>query len=199
MTGIYKITSPSGKIYIGQAVNIEKRKKNYSKLRCKKQPRLYNSLLKYGFSEHIFEVIEECRVEDLNTRERHWQDFYDVLSEKGLNCKLTPTDEQKQEVSMETRKKQSDSHTGVPKGPATQEHREKIRQTRIGVPRLQETKEKISKARTGIPRKKDTVEKIRKALTGKSQNKIVCPYCSTEGGTSVMKRWHFEKCKEKVG
>jgi hypothetical protein len=100
MTGIYKITSPSEKVYIGQAVNIEKRKKNYSKLRCKKQPRLYNSLLKYGFSEHIFEVIEECSIEDLNTRERHWQDFYDVLGKSGLNCRLTGTEDKSGKLSQ---------------------------------------------------------------------------------------------------
>jgi len=71
MIGIYKITSPSGKIYIGQTMDVGKRKKSYEKLKCKGQPKLYNSLVKYGFSEHIFEIIEECEVADLNTRERH--------------------------------------------------------------------------------------------------------------------------------
>ena len=35
MIGIYKITNPSGKIYIGQSINIENRKKIYSKSICK--------------------------------------------------------------------------------------------------------------------------------------------------------------------
>ena len=64
MVGIYKITSPTGRVYIGQAIDIHVRwEKNYKKLQCKKQPRLYNSLLKYSFSQHIFEVVEECKVE----------------------------------------------------------------------------------------------------------------------------------------
>jgi hypothetical protein len=108
MIGIYKITSPSGKIYIGQAVNIEKRGGSYRRgVNCKNQPRLYASLLKYSFSEHIFEVIEECIVEELNTRERHWQDFYDVLGPKGLNCRLTTTEDRSGYLSQETRQRLS--------------------------------------------------------------------------------------------
>jgi len=46
MVGIYKITSPSGKIYIGQSINIEKTwKYRYKNLNaCKRQTILYNSL-----------------------------------------------------------------------------------------------------------------------------------------------------------
>lgn len=44
--GIYKITSPSGKIYIGQSINIEKRWEKYQKYieNIKNQIKLYNSL-----------------------------------------------------------------------------------------------------------------------------------------------------------
>ena len=50
MIGIYKITSPTNKIYIGQSTNIENRWNDYYKMiRCKRQTRLYNSLKKYGF------------------------------------------------------------------------------------------------------------------------------------------------------
>tara|TARA_R110000868_G_scaffold1452_11_gene11460 strand:- start:417 stop:1118 length:702 start_codon:yes stop_codon:yes gene_type:complete len=103
MIGIYKITSPSGKVYIGQSVQIEKRRKKYSRLSCVNQTKLYNSLVKYGFSEHIFVVVEECRVEELNIRERYWQDFYEVLGVRGLNCILTATDTLKYVFSQETK------------------------------------------------------------------------------------------------
>lgn len=109
MVGIYKITNPKGRVYIGQAVCIEKRKKSYEKLKCKGQPRLYASLVKYGFSAHIFEVVEKCGTEELNTRERYWQDFYDVLYKDGLNCKLTKTSDKSGKHSQETVDKQSDS------------------------------------------------------------------------------------------
>jgi group I intron endonuclease len=60
MIGIYKITSPSGKIYIGQSTNIENRFNSYRILDCKKQIKLYNSLKKYGWDNHIKEIVEEC-------------------------------------------------------------------------------------------------------------------------------------------
>ena len=45
MVGIYKITSPSGKIYIGQSNNLIQRQKDYIKtIHCKGQVRLYNSI-----------------------------------------------------------------------------------------------------------------------------------------------------------
>lgn len=102
MTGIYKITNPSGKIYIGQSVDIKRRFIDYKKSLKKQQIRLYNSIKKYGYENHIFEVVEECNIESLNERERYWQDFYNVLSNSGLNCRLTKTDDKTGRLSNET-------------------------------------------------------------------------------------------------
>jgi hypothetical protein len=88
MIGIYKITSPTRKIYIGQSTNIENRKYYYSSIKCNKQHKLYNSLQKYGWEQHIFEIIEECSLDQLNEREIHWGLYYDVLGENGLNLRL---------------------------------------------------------------------------------------------------------------
>ena len=56
---IYKIVSPSGKIYIGKTSNLKLRINYYRRLKCKKQPLIYYSLLKYGFSGHSFDIIYE--------------------------------------------------------------------------------------------------------------------------------------------
>jgi group I intron endonuclease len=114
MIGIYKITSPSGKIYIGQSGNLEKRLKDYlgEYKSVSSQTRLYNSFKKYGAKNHIFEIIEECILDEINIRERFWQDYYDVISVNGLNCILTQTDVKKRIVSEETRKKMSNSLKG---------------------------------------------------------------------------------------
>lgn len=89
-SGIYKITSPSCKIYIGQSEDLIRRSRVYknSKENIKSQKRLYNSIKKHGWEKHTFEIIEYCEIEDLNCRERYWQDFYDVLGKNGLNCIL---------------------------------------------------------------------------------------------------------------
>lgn len=109
--GIYRITSPSGRIYIGESKNIKNRWRAYKRLDCKGQVKLYKSFYKYGVVNHIFEIIEECSLENLLCRERHWQDFYDVLK-KGLNCKLTECGEQKQIHSQETIEKMRLSSLG---------------------------------------------------------------------------------------
>ena len=76
IAGIYKIINPNGKVYIGQSINILRRKNTYKNFKQKSQPKIYNSLKKYGWENHIFEIIEECFIENLNEREIYWKQFY---------------------------------------------------------------------------------------------------------------------------
>ncbi len=87
MIGVYKIVNPKGKIYIGQSIDIESRWSYYFNLNCKGQTKLYNSLKKYGPENHIFEVLEECKVENLLDVETFYKLQYDTLNE-GLNCRI---------------------------------------------------------------------------------------------------------------
>jgi group I intron endonuclease len=114
ISGIYKITSPTGRIYIGKSKNLKQRENNYksSLEKTKSQVRLYNSIVKYGWDLHIFEIIEECEIYNLYCRERYWQDFYEVIGENGLNCILQKCEEHPAEISEKTRKKMSDSMKG---------------------------------------------------------------------------------------
>jgi len=56
MIAIYKIINPNNKIYIGQSWNVKNRKSKYKNSNCKGQTKLYNSILKYGWNNHIFEI-----------------------------------------------------------------------------------------------------------------------------------------------
>lgn len=76
MIGIYKITSPSNRIYIGQSLNIEYRWKKYNNLNCKVQPKLYRSLKLYSSENHKFEIIEEIDKDLLDEREIYWKQHY---------------------------------------------------------------------------------------------------------------------------
>lgn len=111
-SGIYKITSPSGKVYIGESLNLYERFMSYKRLECKSQIRLYNSLLKYGFSTHTFCVLELCSRDNLICRERFWQDVYDVLSNYGLNCILSKCGDIKAIISEKTRLKIKEKLSG---------------------------------------------------------------------------------------
>lgn len=95
MIGIYKITNPKGKIYIGKSINIEKRFNSYKNLHCKSQRRLYNSLVKHGVENHLFEVIVNCEEKDLLTLEKYYQEIYQCTSKNGLNCFINGSDKEK--------------------------------------------------------------------------------------------------------
>jgi len=88
MQGIYKITSPSGAVYIGKSIEIDKRWKSYRKLNCEAQPLIYYSLLKHGVGSHVFEVIEEGEREELSALEYKWWKYYDDKDYKMLNCRV---------------------------------------------------------------------------------------------------------------
>lgn len=82
--GIYKIISPSGKIYIGQSVDIKKRWTAYKyydrDYECyknrNKDSLILKSLKKYGYDNHVFEIIEECNLEELNYKEIYYIEKY---------------------------------------------------------------------------------------------------------------------------
>jgi group I intron endonuclease len=88
MIGIYKITSPTNKIYIGQSIDIDDRFRKYKNLNCNRQTIIYNSLKKYGWKQHTFEIIEECPVDKLLERETYWKEYYKVLEVPSLCCRI---------------------------------------------------------------------------------------------------------------
>jgi hypothetical protein len=105
----------------------------------------------------------------------------------------------------------------------SEEHKNKIRQSLLGRKHTEETKEKMSKSLNGMKAWNKGVkctdeqkEKIRNSTLGelhwnygkthsnetkekmkKPKDIICCPYCLKTGGSSQMKRWHFENCKLK--
>ncbi len=66
---IYKITSPSGKVYIGQTVNWQKRFTYYKNGNAKGQIILYNSINKYGWDAHKVELIQYFPLSEINQAE----------------------------------------------------------------------------------------------------------------------------------
>ena len=127
MIGIYKITSPTGRIYIGQSVDIDYRWNDYRNKNCKSQPRLSRSFLKHGIDNHKFEVIEECSIESLNEKERYYQDLYKCIYD-GLNCRLTASDGKSGRMSKESRLKMSEAGK---RKVMTAEHKEKIKKGNV--------------------------------------------------------------------
>jgi len=87
---IYKLTSPSGKVYIGKAKDANNRWKghlaNSKKEACKSH--LCLAIKKYGFDSFKKEIIDFAETaEDLNIKEQFWISFFESNNkEKGYNC-----------------------------------------------------------------------------------------------------------------
>lgn len=170
MIGIYKITSPNNRIYIGSSINIEKRFKYYKRLQCKNQTKLYNSFKKYNVENHIFEVIQQCEQKDLLDLERYYQDLYNVI-DKGLNCVLVKSSDRGSYTSLDTRKKQSKIKKGKK---LSNLHRLNISKATKGknnpnygkkMSELQ--KKKISNSKKGFKMSKEIKLKIKETTTKK--------------------------------
>lgn len=100
MVGIYKITNPKGKIYIGQSSNIGERIYSYKSANCKQQTKLFHSIVKYGWGNHILEVLEECSIELLNEREKYYiKLFCSFNSKNGLNLQSGGNDGKYSDIS----------------------------------------------------------------------------------------------------
>lgn len=113
MIGIYKITSPINRVYIGSSNDIQNRFCSYRNLKCKSQTQLYRSLKKYGVQNHIFEVLEECTIGMLLERESYYGNLYKVLDKRyGLNCRLPKANENHKCMSEETKRKIGKANKG---------------------------------------------------------------------------------------
>lgn len=88
VTGIYTITAPDGKVYVGQSIDVITRFRGHRNSKGRSQTKLRASFEKHGCESHKFEIIQECRKEKLYEMERHYQDLYDATGENGLNTVL---------------------------------------------------------------------------------------------------------------
>ena len=113
MIGVYKIISPTNRVYIGQSRDLIQRKSHYKYMRCKGQPKLYHSLVKYGWEYHSFEIIhqlpEDIGQDTLNEYEILYCNQYRRCGFKMLNVK-EPGSSGK--VAEETKRKISQGNKG---------------------------------------------------------------------------------------
>lgn len=130
MTGIYKITSPTGRVYIGQSYNIHKRFNHYKRLDCRGQTKIYNSLIKHGVLNHSFDIIiqldNNIGAIELTKHEQYYIDYYKSIGVSLLNLKDAGVNGK---LSIETRQKMSAQRIGNKSNTGrnlTEEHKKNI-------------------------------------------------------------------------
>lgn len=170
---IYKITSPSNKIYIGQTTDIKKRIMHYKNNHCEPQKILHKSIEKYGWDQHIIEVIKETdNIEDLNRLEIEYIEIYKLnkikypesngmnLSDGGEGNRGPKSESWKNKmkdvwVSIEYQEKMKTIHQ-------SSEWKEMCRNRQLGKKLSEDTKEKMKKKWLDIDYKNTMSEKLKK-------------------------------------
>ncbi len=93
--GIYKVTNNiNGKVYIGQSVDIYSRWQHHKSCCVNQKCHEYNSpfyraLRKYGIENFVFEIIEQCSVDELDDKEifyiKYYNSFVHFENSNGYN------------------------------------------------------------------------------------------------------------------
>lgn len=170
---IYKITSPSGRIYIGQTRNFIKRVSDYRCKGGKGQPYLHNSINKYGFERHIIEIICELPYDTeqfiVNQYEKLYHDAFVSVGLKTMNSRECGSNGKMSNESIEKIRA-----AGIGRK-LSQVTRDKIRKynlsvgkrppNHLGRKRSQETCRKMSVVRTGEKKSEEAKRNIGLAMS----------------------------------
>ena len=170
MAYVYKITSPTNKVYIGstKAKNITTRWNRYFKHDCKTQTKLFRSFLKYGVKNHKFEIIWEGDESIMLEKEREFGELYNVLK-KGLNLCLPKLGEKYGGKSETTKKRMSDSAKNY---------------------WTDEVKENFSNKRKGLKYSDEAKLRMKNGQTKRYENRLLVCYSNDE---TIVESFNFIK------
>lgn len=148
--GIYKITSPSGRVYVGQSWNMARRFAKYRTKYNAHQPKLHNSLLKYGFHNHTVEIVKtfssDVSQSELDRQEQICIDLCRAEGQRMMNVREAGSHGR---MSEESKIKMRAASTGRRLSP---EAKRKISIANTGKKRTDEVRRKIGDAQRGLKR-----------------------------------------------
>lgn len=198
MIGIYKITNIiNGKVYIGQADDINRRWYHHKYYYQVKDNLIYRAMRKYGIENFSFEVIEECSIEALDEREIYYIEQYNsyINAEKsnGYNATLggstsrgyRHTEETKEKIREKKKGKKLSEETKRKIGEALKgknnffynKHFIGEENSMYGKHHSEESKQKMSKSHKGkklTQEHKDSLKEARKGGKNPRARKVIC-------------------------
>lgn len=175
---IYKIESPSNKVYIGQSRNYPGRLYQYNRLNCKKQAKLYESLKKYGPNNHFFEVLLTLKNDISQPMLDYWEQlFMDIHRQDGVDLLNLREGGFRGRLSDESIQKLRSKLKGVKRGPCPEQKKINISKAKKGRSngllgyKLNDTQKKaLMAANLGVKKKFTTNNKHSLSISGENSN-----------------------------
>jgi group I intron endonuclease len=173
---VYKITSPTGRFYIGKTVDFVNRMTSYKNLNNPQQLIVHSSILKYGWENHQVEILEEASPNILNDLEIKYIDEYRSYhydNPLGMNLTRGGDGVTGRVDSVEVRTKRAQKLTGSKRSEATKKLMSDLKKGKVPVAAtLPRSEKQLHHLKYGnIGRKKDQ-ESIKKNLQTKLDNFI---------------------------
>ena len=171
MIGIYKITNKiNNKIYIGQSNDLKRRKNEHRCIEHETNKSLKKAYIKYGLENFGFEVLEECKLQELNDKEKYWIELLKPQYNRTSGGDGSPN----HKVSEETRKllKQKGKEFWNNLNEETKQKiiNQNLKGPAIGHKVSKETRKKLREANLGKVQSKETIEKRKQTIINKKKN-----------------------------
>lgn len=174
-SGIYQITCiTTGKLYIGSAINLRKRRKDHFgelQRNIHRNAKLQHAFNKYGPECFTFEVLELVLPMSLTAREQYWLDKLKPFGDNGYNIAPIAGSSFGQKRTPEQCKRigagqigRTSPNKGRKMTPEQLEHHKATH--RGGFKQSEETKRKRAEKRRGTTHTPETIEKIRQSSMG---------------------------------
>lgn len=161
---VYKITNPNNRVYVGSTIDLERRIYQYKNNYFKAQIKIHRSIEKYGWENHIFEVIWTGNLRDMLKKEAEFGLKLNVLDKDNLNLMLPKINDEFSCISEETRLKMSNSA----KGKIVSDYcKKRVSETHTGKIVSAETRKKMSEWQIGRKMSEEAKSKMRVAKLGR--------------------------------
>jgi group I intron endonuclease len=208
---IYKITSPTGKVYVGQTRRLNRRIIEHKSYNRESNSIVHKSINKYGWDNHKFEILDEVSVSKLDNAEQFYISICNSfvgINPNGMNLTIggggtigTPfTMEHKMKISKAnkgrtmsdyTRSRLMAANKGRKQSPEEIAKRAKSMTGRVV---SEEVKDRIRKKMTGQKRTDEQKEKMSKAHIGKHNSES----SKEKNRISSTGRKHSDDIKKKM-
>lgn len=112
---------------------------------------------------------------------------------------LNKTGVKKGPMDAKRRQNISDAKIGIPLGPMTQDRKDHLSLVTSGRPKSEEHKMALRKPKSAEHKANMSKSKSEehKANMRKPRPQTECPHCKKIGATNLLKRYHFDNCKDK--